>query len=331
MKENELRPKKIFEEYLRLSIEDSKIYFDSKKRTDIPCPGCGSSDSKFEFNKNKFDYASCNKCKTLYQTPRPPIDSFTSFYNNSISSKYWAEVFFPSVVESRREHIFKPRVSRIIELCDKKKYYPSTIIDVGAGHGIFLEEWVRKFPNTRAVAIEPSSHHAEICRSKKLEVIEDIAENINDCSFVADLVVCFEVLEHVYDPFSFIKTLSNFVKPGGYIVLSTLGVDGFDIQVLWDKSNSVSPPHHINFLSVNGFYNLFTRVGLTNIEVMTPGILDVDIVRNAYLKDSSSLNGNRFIKSLLKNESLGNKFQEFLIENNLSSHTWVIAQTPSKV
>jgi len=211
-------------------------------------------------------------------------------------------------------------------LCEDKFLLPNTVVDVGAGYGIFLEEWKALYPQSRAIAIEPSNHLSEVCRDKGLEVVENIAEKVIGYDNIADLVICFEVLEHVYDPLSFIKTLSAFVKPGGYLMVSTLGVDGFDIQALWEKSNSVSPPHHINFLSVEGFYKLFERAGLRNIDVITPGVLDVDIVRNAYNKDPSVLSQNRFFRKIIENDSLSESFQNYLINENLSSHTWVMAK-----
>ena len=42
---------------------------------------------------------------------------------------------------------------------------------------------------------------------------------MTDYKEYADLVVCFEVLEHVYDPLEFVRTLSGLVRPGGYVVI----------------------------------------------------------------------------------------------------------------
>jgi SAM-dependent methyltransferase len=200
------------------------------------------------------------------------------------------------------------------------------MIDVGAGFGIFLDEWRHRFPATEVLAIEPSTVLASECRSRGFEVIEDIVENVIGYDGYADLIICFEVLEHVYEPLNFVRTLSRLVRPGGYVFISTLGVDGFDIQMLWERSNSIFPPHHINFLSVEGFQCLFARAGLEQIEVTTPGQLDVDIVVNALDRNPTLLNGQRFLLSLLKDKSHSIAFQQFLAANNLSSHTWVIGK-----
>lgn len=328
MKESDIRPADIFEEYLRLSAEDADVFFRDGEWSGVPCPACDSSDSRAEFTKHGFGFVSCANCRTLYQSPRPPRKNFEKFYSNSKSSRYWAEKFFPSVVEARRERIFKPRVAHLTKLCAEKSAFPRTIIDVGAGYGIFLEEWRRCSPDAHVIAIEPSKHLAEVCKSKGVEVVEAIAENVVGHNGSADLVVCFEVLEHVYDPVEFVKTLASFAAPGGYLLVSSLGVDGFDIQTLWERSNSISPPHHINFMSVDGFKRLFERAGLVDIEISTPGKLDVDIVRNAYQKDSSVLDGQRFVRQVISDGATAERFQQFLIDSKLSSHTWVFAKKP---
>lgn len=100
----------------------------------------------------------------------------------------------------------------------------------------------------------------------------------------ADLLVCFEVLEHVHNPLAFLKSLIRLVRPGGLVLVTTLCISGFDLQVLWDRSHHIAPPHHINFPSITGIRNLFTRAGAKSIEIPTPCKLDVDIVPNGLLE-----------------------------------------------
>ena len=218
------------------------------------------------------------------------------------------------MAEARREKIFRPRVDRLRNLCSAKAIVVEQLIDVGAGYGIFLDEWRNSNPVTQLLAVEPSALLAAECREKGFEVVEEIAENVSGYNNYADLVVCFD------------QTLTGLVKPGGYVFVSTLCVDGFDIQTLWDKSHSIFPPHHINFLSVAGFERLFVRAGLVDIDVSTPGQLDVDIVRNAIKRESDLLNGQRFLKLIATNNDLAVNFQKFLVANRLSSHAWVIGK-----
>lgn len=326
MKESDIRPAKKFKEYLRLSEKDIQHYFCDCDRFPVICPGCRSEDSNIAFEKHGFSYQQCNSCDSLYLSPRPSIESFERFYNNSESSQYWAETFFPSVAEVRRKKIFKPRAEQLYKMCSKNGIRPQTLMDIGAGYGIFLEEWEKISPQTKVIAVEPSASFATVCRSKGFEVIETIAEKIVGYEEKIDLLTCFEVLEHVYDPFAFVKTLASLIHPGGAMLISTLCVDGFDIQLLWERSLSVSPPHHINFLSIKGLEFLFKMVGMDHIEIITPGVLDVEIVKNAYKEDVSILNGNKFIEKIILNDTVSGEFQNFLSANRLSSHAWVFAK-----
>ena len=328
MKEHEIRPEALLTRYLELSAEDAETCFGDGPRLPVACVACGETRSTHQFDKTGFAYSECEDCGTLYQSPRPHISAFEAFYRQSKSSRYWAEVFFPAVAEIRREKIFRPRVERLAGLCDDEGLNVERLIDVGAGYGIFLEEWRARFPHTQLTAIEPSTSLAQECRSKGFAVVEDIVENVVGYDNSADLVTCFEVLEHVYDPLDFVRVLKGLARPGAYVFVSTLGIDGFDLQVLREKSSQISPPHHINFLSVRGFERLFERAGMVNTTVTTPGQLDVDIVRNANKRDPALLREQRFLRKLLADDHNAAAFQRFLTEQRLSSHVWVIGQKP---
>ena len=292
--------------------------------------GCGGHEVETVFEKHGFAYGLCQDCGTLYQTPRPPLSAFEAFYRDSVSSNFWAEVFFPVVAEARREKIIRPRCEHVLTRCKAKGLAIQRLIDVGAGYGIFLDEWRKHAPDTQLIAVEPSAALAKECRSKGFEVVESVVEQVGvryEC--FADLVVCFEVLEHVYEPVAFVKSLMRLARPGGMVFVSTLCVDGFDLQTLWQKSNQIFPPHHVNFLSVSGFEKLFTRAGMKNITVITPGRLDVDIVRNAVHLDPNLLRGQRFLQRLIADEEIATSFQNFLAMNRLSSHAWVSGEVPS--
>ncbi len=67
----------------------------------------------------------------------------------------------------------------------------SGLIEVGAGYGIFLDEWRKLSPSTNLVAIEPSIPFSAECRAKGLIVVEEIVEQLTGSDSYADLVVSF--------------------------------------------------------------------------------------------------------------------------------------------
>lgn len=326
MKESDIRPKELFQKYLELSAADTETYFISSQREHLPCPACGNQTSQPAFEKSGFGYTVCRSCQTLYQNPRPPLEEFSRFYQESPSARYWAKEFFPAVAEIRREKLFKPKVMQLVHLCQNENFKPAVVADIGAGFGLFLEEWRNLFPDTRTIAIEPNPEMADLCRDKKLEVIECFAEQALSLYGHVDLVVALEVIEHVHDPLVFCNSLNHLLRAGGRLLLTGLSVDGFDIQVLWEHAKSISPPHHINFMSIQGFKQLLKRAGFSKVDIFTPGKLDVDIVKNTVEERPDALNDQRFVRNLLKlDEKALKEFQQFLSKHRLSSHCWIWA------
>ena len=327
MKERDIRPAELFQRYLQLSAADAEIYFQKCPREAIVCPGCCCESHQFAFEKWGFAYQVCDRCGTLFQSPRPCNEAFMQFYQKSESAAYWAKTFFPQVAEARREKLFRPKAIEIQKYLNTQGHRPEKVADVGAGYGLFLDEWRRLQPDAELIAIEPNGELATVCRSKDFRVCECFLDEVAFLRDEIDLLVAFEVIEHVHDPMGFCNALHRLLCPGGRVLLTGLTVDGFDIQVLWRNSNSVSPPHHINFLTVAGFQSLLEQTGFRNIDIFTPGKLDVDIVRNAWLAQPKLLQGQRFVETVVKLDEDGrNDFQAFLQNRRLSSHCWIWAQ-----
>ena len=333
MKESEIRPEELFSEYLRLSAEDAKKYFSDKNtgRQYRDCPACGRDNAELEFEKLGFNYVRCDFCHSLYANPCPEEELLAEYYRDSESSKYWAEVFFPTVSGIRREKIFRERANKINELFHTAKIELNKIIDVGAGFGIFLEEIQKQFPKAIIAAVEPSTVLARECKNKGFPTMEGFAHdaaNKSEWKESADLVTSFEVIEHIINPLQFINDMKSLIKTGGTLLITGLFGDGFDIQILGLHSKSISPPHHINFLSRRGVDLLMERADLKLVNFITPGKLDVDIVRNA-LSENKELVKDPFLLDLLLNadEKTQDNFQKFLSENCLSSHMWILARS----
>lgn len=322
MKEHEIRPQNIFDEYLRLCEEDTKTFFDKVPRVEQPCPACGEKGGD-AFAKNGFNYVQCPECMTLYVSPRPLQSAFEKYYTDSPSTRYWATTFYRETENARREKIWKPKAELIKKTVDKFCNI-SEIVDIGGGYGTFAEE-IKNITGWHVVIVEPSRHLAQVCRDKGFYVIEKFMENIDrsELSERNRCFVSFELFEHLYDPAAFLSAQYRLMNTGDLFIFTTLSGLGVDIQVLWSDSKSVAPPHHLNFFNPISVKMLVRKAGLEPIEVTTPGKLDVNIIENnlSNVKD-------RFWKSYFKFATKQDKddMQTFVSSHLLSSHMMVVCR-----
>jgi SAM-dependent methyltransferase len=331
MKEAEIRPQKLFNEYLALAEKDVARFFgDQSVFVEVPCPACNSEAFTSGLEKLGFRYVVCSDCGSLYQSPRPTTDMVNTYYRESAAVKFWGTRFFRETAEARRAKLFRPRAQLVDQWSERVGLTGSrSFADVGSGYGIFLEEVARLGRFEKVIGIEPAPNLAAVCRERGFDIVEKPVEEVEDLQ--VSFATAFEVLEHVYDPVAFLESVRRILAPGGLLLFTTLTVSGFDIQVLWEHSKSVHPPHHINLISVNGMRRVVERSGFELLDLRTPGKLDVDIVHNIVTEDPT-IPLDRFSRMIVleSDEEVREAFQRFLQENQLSSHICVVARVPEK-
>ena len=325
MKESEIRNDAVFNEYLRLVAEEADSYFKDKERFRlVPCVACGCKDFHPQFKKQGFSYVLCDNCQTLYVNPRPFANDLLRFNNQSKSAAFWVNNFFLPMLESRRQNIFKPRARLLTQKLGEAN--SATVGDIGAGYGIFLEEFKRINPGAKATAVEPNKEMAQICRDKGFEVIDSAIEDVEGLDDKFDFLCAFELLEHLYEPTVLFRKAYSMLRAGGIFLLTTLNCQGFDIQVLWERSKNIYPPQHINFFNPHSLQEALGQCGFYCEEITTPGKLDWDIVEKAI--NDSVIGEARFWPIFAKSVSLDGKedFQLFLSRHGLSSHMMALAR-----
>ncbi|MEK7462353.1 MAG: class I SAM-dependent methyltransferase [Patescibacteria group bacterium] len=326
---NDIRPQDLIEGQKVAIQKDIDFLIAHKDEfVDVTCPGCDKHNCTPRFEKKGFKYVTCNECRTFYTNPRPTAELLENFYASSVNYAYWNEVIFPASEAKRREKIFAPRVDLVIELC--KTYAPqaSSLLEVGAGFGTFCEEMISRKVFSKIVAIEPGADLASTCRSRGIEVIELPIEQVEfkeEERF--DVIVNFEVIEHLFSPKDFIASCRKIVKVGGLLIITCPNGEGFDVLTMGTVSDTVDH-EHLNYLNPESLGDLMKKSGFEVVSALTPGKLDAELVRNKVIDGSFSLEDNPFLKRVLVYdwERLGQPFQQFLQDNLLSSNMLLIAR-----
>ena len=142
-----------------------------------------------------------------------------------------------------------------------------------------------------------------------------------------DIIVSFEVIEHLFRPADLPIQAARLLKPGGLLILSCPNGLGFDVAMLGPRSQAVDA-EHVNLFNPESLAMLLAAAGFEVVESGTPGRLDAEIVRELALKEGRDSLPDPFMQRVLLDDwdTLGWPFQQFLASNGLSSHMWVAAR-----
>jgi 2-polyprenyl-3-methyl-5-hydroxy-6-metoxy-1,4-benzoquinol methylase len=325
---NDIRPdhlKKLQNEAYQRDLD--RLYLRLGEFSRVLCPACGGDQPQHKFIKLRCQFVECRNCETIYMSPRPTEAIMDEYYSASENYAIWEKYIFPASEASRRQNICVPNLSRIIETCGSLAISNPSILEIGPGFGTFSELAKKTGFFKRVTVIERTPEMAASCRSKGLEVVESTLEGFRITGAqIFDVAVCFEVIEHVFDPIEFLNAINRVLKSGGLLTLTCPNGAGFDTRTLQVASPAVDT-EHVNLFNLRSIRILLERSGFEVVTVETPGSLDADIVRQAVLDGSVELSLSPFLKEILVDrfDELGGSFQNFLIEHRLSGNMRVFA------
>jgi SAM-dependent methyltransferase len=166
----------------------------------------------------------CNGCGMLYANPVLRQEALAEAYKGAS---------FDSGTESRLAAVtYRAMLEPHLPVLPSR----DSALDIGAGDGAFLEELLALgFQNV--VGVEPSE--APIAAAKP-----SIRGYLKCGIFAADqftaesldLITCFQVIEHVWDPVKIASDAHSLLKPGGLFVIVAHDRSAFSARVMGTKS-----------------------------------------------------------------------------------------------
>ena len=315
----ELRPENIFQQYMALLQKDISIYF-SKNETGerSTCPACISSNFQDIFIKLNFQYRKCQNCGTLFVKEVLTDKQLHDYFDNSKSYRFFVKDY---IGKDDKQHIqFLRRLNWIcdslVEFNSPKKSY----MDLRTKYESFLVQ-AKKESVFEKIYTYNSFFKPQIPGVSYIKLLKEIPENS------ISVLSAFDYLDGIFKPEVFIKNIYRILSPDGLFFLTTRCSSGFDMQILGQHSKSIRPPSHVSIFSIEGLITFFESNGFTIKELSTPGQLDIDIVSRE-LKLNNQLEIPQFIQYFLQNRDSNcfQSFKEFLQKNRLSSYTRILVQ-----
>ncbi len=157
----------------------------------------------------------------------------------------------------------------------------STVLDMGCGNGTFLSRFRGRGWRLQGTDLSPTG--IEIARSTFPDIEFFLADASGPTGYAAervgqiDAIISTEVIEHLYDPRTFLRNVYDILKPGGIFILSTpyhgylksllMAVTGkmeSHFTVLWDHG-------HIKFWSRKTLTFVLDEAGFIEIRFAGSG------------------------------------------------------------
>ncbi len=236
-----------------------------KKR---PCPLCNSKKEMFLFIKSGFNHVKCKDCGLVYVNP---ILNEEKLHNLYLDEDSYNKV----LMNELQIDLDRKRFIYNLEIINSMIKEPGTILDIGAGPGIFTE--VAREMGWMPTAIEFNNYCVKRIKSLGIRCIEEPLEEAELPEDSFDCVTLWAVLEHIIHPHEMLKQINCILKPNGILAILVPNIDSLAARIMHEKCVTFSGDTHINFFNnktltkiqeMNGFEVLDSETVLSEVNTI---------------------------------------------------------------
>lgn len=173
-----------------------------------------------------------------------------------------------------------------IQQMEKSSVVNKELLEVGCGRGSFLTICDRWNKDINSLGIELNQKAVGYAKKDGLNVHAiNLSELEQKMPSHFGVILSFQVLEHVADPLTFIRSCVNLLEPNGSLIISTPDGHGFCGRMPSRMNILDSPPHHM------GKWNISTFQYLTKILPIRLNTILYEPLQNYHL--------HRYIRDML--------------------------------
>jgi SAM-dependent methyltransferase len=210
--------------------------------------------------RGEFVYKQCPSCRSLFVANEFSTlkvgELYSESYYEADSSNSKGRKGYPSYKEAQES--LKDSFSRKLSLV-REQVPTGRLLDAGAAYGTFLKVAHAYYD---CVGLEVSEYAVAMAQEEfgmdvRLGNVEQAP--FPDAEF--DVIVMWDIIEHLRNPVLALKEVHRMLKPGGFCFISTDDVSNWFIKILGTKWWGVAPPLHLCHFSKKGMFAALEHAG----------------------------------------------------------------------
>ncbi|HEV8583013.1 MAG TPA: class I SAM-dependent methyltransferase [Thermoanaerobaculia bacterium] len=238
------------------------------------CPLCGSENRRASvYGFPPFAVARCRRCGLWYLCPRlaEPI----------MQRSYMEDGYFEGgeggySSYQAQEPTLRPTFRRFLAELRRRGVAGGQLLEVGCAYGFFLDEAKDFFAHRTGTDYSPAALKKARGRADRL-ILGGTGELGSGELF--DCIACIHVIEHIYDPVGFLRTLAGHLRPGGWIVLATPDMGSLWRTLMRHRWPFFKIPEHVTFFDRSTLRELLHRSGLAEVQSLPyASVFSLDLV-----------------------------------------------------
>jgi SAM-dependent methyltransferase len=249
------------------------------------CPLCGGTyttkfliaPDRFHWRRATYQLARCQSCSGVWLV-RPPTPGEMSLHYDEDYHK---------AITAAGETGAESRWQRQREMIARHKQGGS-ILDIGCSSGAFLGTMRGDAWKLYGIEME----EATAARARVKTGAEVFVGDAIDAPFPADsfdVIACFDVLEHVYDPRQFLTKVLEWLKPGGIFCTVLPNIDSWESRAFGSYWYGLELPRHLFHFSPRSLRYVMGSLGFIEKYLAT---------NTCYVERSMGYVGSRMVERL---------------------------------
>ncbi len=216
------------------------------------CPACGATlyiklfrgtDRLYRTTDKFFNIVECQKCRLIRLDPQPAPSELSRYY----PPDYWfvpAESTADKLEQRYRRFVLRDHVQFVMRAL-KESQEEGVVLDVGCGGGLFLQMLSeRGVKRVAGLDFSLDAARAAWTRSGVPAVCATLSRPPLPSSSCA-AVTMFHVLEHLYDPASYLDAAHKLLKPDGRLIIQVPNAACWQFLLFGERWNGIDVPRHL--------------------------------------------------------------------------------------